>query len=490
MITPELVRQVAGRRLRVAVLGDAILDSWLSGRSTRLCPEAPVPVVDVTDSVHVPGGAANTAANLVAMGAAVRLVSAVGDDAAGTALLAALHAAGVDTEPVIRVVGRPTVTKSRVLVGDQLMLRVDQGRPEPLDATAIGRLLAAARAAVQDCEALVVCDYGTGILGAELIALLGELRERVPLLAVDAHHPDRWRALRPDLITPNAAEAAAVLGVALPPHDRIAVLRENRAALHRVTGAKAVVVTADREGALLFVGSQPEHRTWARAAPDHHAAGAGDTFVSALTLAAGSGLALATAVEFAQAAADVVTGRPGTAVCTAAELAHHLGASHDRAEAAERLAQLVAEHRAAGRRIVFTNGCFDVLHRGHVTYLNQARQLGDVLVVAVNGDASVRRLKGESRPVNLQADRAALLAALSCVDHVTIFEEDTPARLLRQLRPEVYVKGGDYTAHMLPEAAVVTAYGGSVRILDYVPEHSTTTLIDRIRAGSPTTGGG
>jgi rfaE bifunctional protein nucleotidyltransferase chain/domain len=199
----------------------------------------------------------------------------------------------------------------------------------------------------------------------------------------------------------------------------------------------------------------------------------------------GTGLPLTTAVELAQAAADVVTGRPGTAACATADLAERLGVHHGSAVDAGRLEALVAEHRAAGRRIVFTNGCFDVLHRGHVAYLNQARLLGDVLIVAVNADDSVRRLKGPARPVNPAADRAAMLAALSCVDHVTIFEEDTPAELLRRLRPEVYAKGGDYTPQMLPEAAVVAEYGGTVRIVDYVSDHSTTAVIDRIRATGP-----
>jgi D-beta-D-heptose 7-phosphate kinase / D-beta-D-heptose 1-phosphate adenosyltransferase len=264
-------------------------------------------------------------------------------------------------------------------------------------------------------------------------------------------------------------------------HERIEVLQRCRGALHAATGARAVAVTLDRDGALLFVDEQPVHRTWARPAPDNHAAGAGDTFVAALTVAVGAGLPLTTAVEVAQAAADVVTGRPGTAACTTAELARRLGAHHGSTVDAARLASLVAEHRAAGRRIVFTNGCFDVLHRGHIAYLNQARLLGDVLIVAVNADASVRRLKGPSRPVNPAADRAAMLAALSCVDHVIIFDQDTPVELLRLLRPDVYAKGGDYTAQMLPEAPVVAGYGGTVRILDYVTEHSTTAMIDRIR---------
>jgi D-beta-D-heptose 7-phosphate kinase / D-beta-D-heptose 1-phosphate adenosyltransferase len=488
MIISNLAQRMADRRLRVTVLGDAILDGWLAGRCERLCPEAPVPVVQVTSTSYVPGGAANTAVNLAALGAHVQLVSVVGDDTDGRTLTSELGGRGVDTRHVVVAAGRPTTAKRRVVVGDQLMLRVDEGEATPLDSMAADALVHAAHAAVADSDAVVLCDYDTGVLDGEVSTMLRRIRNRMPLLAVDAHRLGRWRSLRPDLVTPNAAEAAAVLGMTIEPDERIDVLPRCRAALHAATGASTVVVTLDRDGALLFTEDQPVHRTWARPAPDNHAAGAGDTFVAALTVAVGSGLALTTAVELAQAAADVVTGRPGTAACTTDELADRLGAHHGSAVDADRLAALVAEHRAAGRRIVFTNGCFDVLHRGHVAYLNQARLLGDVLIVAVNADGSVRRLKGPSRPVNPAADRAAMLAALSCVDHVTIFEEDTPAALLRRLRPEVYAKGGDYTPHMLPEAAIVTEYGGAVHIVDYVSDHSTTAVIDRIRATAPSRG--
>jgi rfaE bifunctional protein nucleotidyltransferase chain/domain len=193
-----------------------------------------------------------------------------------------------------------------------------------------------------------------------------------------------------------------------------------------------------------------------------------------------AGLPLSTAAELAQAAADIVVHRPGTAVCTTADLVARLGVHQGAAIGAEALSARVARDRAEGRRVVFTNGCFDVLHRGHIAYLTQARRLGDVLVVAVNGDASVRRLKGEGRPVNPAADRAEVLAALSCVDHVTVFDEDSPVELIRALRPDCYVKGGDYTESMLDEAAVVRACGGEVRIVDYVPDQSTSAVIDRI----------
>jgi D-beta-D-heptose 7-phosphate kinase/D-beta-D-heptose 1-phosphate adenosyltransferase len=243
------------------------------------------------------------------------------------------------------------------------------------------------------------------------------------------------------------------------------------------------VVTLDRDGAVLLDADLPAHRTWAQPVPDNRTAGAGDTFCAALTVGLCCGLPPVLAVEFAQAAADVVVHRPGTSVCGVAELSQRLASYHGTALDHAQLASIVAAHRAAGRRIVFTNGCFDVLHRGHVTYLNEAKRLGDVLIVALNSDGSVARLKGPGRPVNEAADRAAVVAALSCVDHVTVFEEDTAVGLIEALTPDVYAKGGDHHDELLAEAPAVRRYGGEVRILDYVPDRSTSATIERIRGG-------
>ncbi len=336
---------------------------------------------------------------------------------------------------------------------------------------------------------MVVCDYGFGTLTDRVRNAVLAYRDRMPLLVVDAREPSRWAPARADVTTPNAAEAWALLHD-MPPASaeaRLADLETRRRELLAATGAGAVVVTLDRDGSVVVTADQPLHRTWAGSAVSaglprqRDTAGAGDTYCAALTLGLRAGLALPDAAELAQAAADVVVHRPGTAVCSAQDLRRRVEAQHDVVLESGALAAAVQAHRAAGRRIVFTNGCFDVLHRGHVAYLNQAKRLGDVLVVAVNSDASVARLKGPSRPVTPAADRAALVAALSCVDYVTIFADDTPTDLLRRLTPEIYVKGGDYTADMLPEAPVVRAYGGQVMTVDYLDDHSTSALLTRMR---------
>jgi D-beta-D-heptose 7-phosphate kinase / D-beta-D-heptose 1-phosphate adenosyltransferase len=251
--------------------------------------------------------------------------------------------------------------------------------------------------------------------------------------------------------------------------------------LLEAAGARSAVVTLDRDGTILLNNDGGTHRTWARPVTEKQASGAGDTFVACLTLARAAGLQLTTCLDLAQAAADVVVHRPGTSVCSTADLAGHLGSFSDTALDAAELARRLGDERAAGRRIVLTNGCFDVLHRGHTRYLNQAKQLGDVLVVALNSDESARRLKGPDRPINPVGDRAGIIAALSCVDYVTVFDTDTPIPLIEAVKPDIYAKGGDYSPQMLEETPAVEAYGGQVSILDYVSEHSTTAVVRRIR---------
>jgi rfaE bifunctional protein nucleotidyltransferase chain/domain len=334
---------------------------------------------------------------------------------------------------------------------------------------------------------VVVCDYGAGALdGPVRRSLLASLAGRPPslLAVVDAHDPRPWAALRPDLATPNAQEAAEMLGVRLPAgSERPAVMTARREELLKATGAKAVVVTLDREGTVLLPAVGDVHRTWARPVPEKQASGAGDTFVAALTLARAASLPLTTSVDLAQAAADVVVHHSGTSVCSSGDLSRHLESFADTALSADELARHIAGHRSDGQRIVVTNGCFDVLHRGHTRYLNQAKQLGDILVVALNSDDSVRRLKGPDRPINTVADRAAVVAALSCVDYVTVFDTPTPIPLIEKIRPEIYAKGGDYTPEMLAETEAVERFGGRVAILDYVAELSTTAVVQRIRNG-------
>lgn len=470
----------------VVVVGDAILDRWWTGGSRRLSREAPVPIVEVESQVDSPGGAANAAMNLAALGARARLVAAVGADVAGDRMTRLLAAGGVDVRGVLSSPTVPTVTKTRIVADEQVLLRADlethadgDHRREELAEQLAAELAAALRAA----DALVVSDYGSGLL-QQAVSLALEHSPRPPVVVLDAHDVASWRWLHADVVVPNAQEAAGLLGeqTGLVGADRRRAVEASADLLINRSGAGAVIVTLDRDGALLLRAGEPPVPTRATPVAERYASGAGDTFTATLAAALAVGADLEEATRLAQHGADVATRSLGTSVCTAEELAALLGSPPSPVLSAEELASVIRREREQGRRIVFTNGCFDVLHLGHTSYLRQASELGDRLVVGVNSDASVRRLKGPERPVNGEEDRAAVLAALECVDYVTVFDDDTPIGLLEELRPDVYVKGGDYSPEMLEETAVVRAFGGEVQIVGYVPAHSTTELVERIRA--------
>jgi len=465
------------RDIQAVVIGDVMLDSWLRGPVRRIAQEAPVPVVSVEATDDAPGGAGNTAANLVALGARVRLIGPVGDDACGEKLATALGLLGVDAR-LVTVPGRRTPHKQRLMVGEQLIARYDEEDREPIPASAEARVLEELEEALPGADVVIACDYGAGgCTGAVRRVLTG-----LPLLVVDAHEITPWRGCAPAAVLPNYGEVLRLLREEGDHQDRVRFLTGSSGRLLAESGARMVVTTLDGEGTLLHQEGRPPYRTYAEPAPDHMTTGAGDTYTAAFALWLAAGATPEQAAQAAQAAAGVVVRRPGTATCTRRELLRALHREDGQAQTPERLAARLDEHRRRGQRIVFTNGCFDVLHRGHVTYLERAARLGDVLVVAVNSDASTARLKGPGRPINSCEDRMSVLAALGYVDYVTSFEEDTPERLLRMVRPDLYVKGGDYTPDMLPEAPLVRAMGGEVRVLDYVSDRSTTAIIERVRS--------
>jgi D-beta-D-heptose 7-phosphate kinase / D-beta-D-heptose 1-phosphate adenosyltransferase len=468
---------------RIVVIGDAVLDRWMYGSANRLCREAPLPVVEVRAEEPAPGAAANTAANVANLGGNVVLISRVGADPAGEELRVVLRRRGVadDLVPSDTVT---TPTKHRLVCDGNVVARYDRGRPSTPSPGLVRQLIAAVHDAVTEADAVLVCDYGYRLIGPDLVAALsGACRARNIPLVVDAHDLRSWTDGSPTAVLPNATEAAQLLDLELGT-TRAALLDAYGPPLLDRSGAEMVVVTLDKEGAVLHRRGCTPYRAYATPVPVGQTTGAGDTFAAAFTLSLASGAAPEVALNVAQAAASVAVRSTGTTMCTKHDLVRELRGDGGPFLAAEQLARNIDLERAKGRHIVFTNGCFDVLHRGHVAYLQQARQLGDTLVVAVNSDSSVSRLKGPGRPVNCVEDRVAVLSALSCVDYVTVFDEDTPVRLLELIRPDLYVKGGDYTASMLPETPVVERLGGRVRILDYVEERSTTALIDRIRAST------
>ncbi|TDN90695.1 D-glycero-beta-D-manno-heptose 1-phosphate adenylyltransferase [Microbacterium sp. BK668] len=474
-----IVEALRAKPPRVTVLGDVMLDRWLRGGVRRLSRESPVPVVDLGGRDDRPGGAANTAMNLAALGARVRLLTVAGEDDDGTLLRGLLDERGVDTSDWVVRPGA-TTCKTRVVGNDQMIVRIDSATHEELDPTARERWHRAL--ATTAGEVVLACDYGTGLFDDEALRRIADAQPAV--LLVDAHDLRRWARLRPDIVFPNAEEASLLAGLDLSA-DRVGVVSASAPEVLERAGARSAVVTLDRDGTLLLRPDAPPHRTHAIPASDDRTIGAGDTFAAGFTAAYCVGRPLAEASDFGQAAANVAVAHTGTFVCSLEDLVGDRRApSATRTVDRQRVVAAVAEARERGRVVVFTNGCFDLLHPGHAAHLEQAKAQGDLLVVALNDDASVRRLKGVGRPVSPVGDRARMVEALGCVDYVVVFSDDSPAALLEELRPQLYVKGGDYTAEMLQETAIVEAYGGEVRILDFIPFHSTTRLVERIQAAA------
>lgn len=472
--------------LRVAILGDPLLDIYLEGHCERLCREAPIPVVQIDAVQDVPGGAGNVAVNAAALGAKVRLIGLVGDDAEGARLRRALEARNVPTEYLVTVPRRRTVAKQR-LVGDaQILARFDQGcadAPPPLSDTLLCDRL---RRALDESDVLIVSDYGYGSVSSAALALLAHRpRREHPQLIADGRDLARLAPLRPTAVKPSYDEVRRLLQTANgSSHGRVEWVSAHAEAILACTGARIAAVTLDRDGALVIERDRAPYRTYARPAHASRSTGSGDTFVTALALAFGAGADTPEAAEIASAAAAVVVRKDGTATCSARELHELIAGDEKRMADLAALHERVAAARTAGKRIVFTNGCFDILHRGHVTLLNRAKGLGELLVVGVNSDASVRRLKGANRPINSLDDRVKVLAALSYVDYVTTFDADSPRELISEVRPDIYVKGGDYTRETLPETGLVESLGGAVCILPFVEDRSTTSLIARIRGAA------
>jgi D-beta-D-heptose 7-phosphate kinase/D-beta-D-heptose 1-phosphate adenosyltransferase len=484
---PSLVR--AFRRVRALVVGEAMLDSYLRGEASRLSREAPVPIVSVRGRSDAPGGAANTAVNVATLGARSALVSVVGDDDQGERLRASLVASGVEADGLVIEPGRGTLAKERILAGDQMLTRVDSGTTEPIDAETEDRLIERLVAAHEAAEVVIVSDYDYGVVTSRLLSALRELQAAAPRpLIVDARDLRRYRRLDVTAVKPNYAEAIGLLGEPdlRGTRSRSAQIAANGSRLLGLTGARIVAVTIDADGVFVFERDAPPYRTYCRPQTDAQAAGGGDTFVATLALALASGVGTPEAAELASTAAAVVVDKPGTATCSADDLIGALSVGGKRLDGIEAMARQAAAYRAQGRRIVFTNGCFDILHRGHVTYLDRAKGLGDVLIVAVNSDDSVRRLKGPGRPINSLDDRIMVLEALSSVDHVVPFDTDTPEPLIEAVRPDVFAKGGDYSRGTLPEAGLVERLGGEVQILPLVDDRSTTGIIHRARTAEPT----
>lgn len=461
----------------ILVLGDLMLDRYWHGDTSRISPEAPVPVVLVGEAEERPGGAGNVALNISSLGAHASLLGLTGNDEACQSLESIMQTAGVECH-FQRLSDKPTVTKLRVLSRHQQLIRLDF--EDGFSATDQTGLLDRFKAQLTGVKAVILSDYGKGTL-TDIQQFVQPARAAgVPIL-VDPKGNDFEIYRGVTVITPNLSEFEAVVGHARTDDELVS----KGAALIKDKELTALLVTRSEKGMTLLQADKPPFHLPTRAREVFDVTGAGDTVISVLAAALAAGESLEDATALSNLAAGVVVSKLGTATTTVSELKATIRAEQYVERGAvtkEQLADLIREAQVHGEKVVMTNGCFDILHPGHVTYLQQAKKLGDRLIIAVNDDASVKRLKGPTRPINNVEQRMAVMAALECVDWVVPFTEDTPEQLICELGPDILVKGGDYRTEDIAGGQCVIDRGGEVRVLDYIEGHSTTDIIQNILA--------
>lgn len=478
----EVIRQIEHNwsSKRLLVVGDVMLDKYICGEVSRISPEAPVPVVRATRQTEQPGGAANVAMNLARLGAQTTVIGFTGGDENERLLEAGLRCNNIASDFIVSS-GFPTITKLRILGGSQQMLRLDSERTDARPAQDYEQLAHRALAAIENADALILSDYAKGVLTPEVCQrIITAARERgIPVL-VDPKTSDFSRYRGATTICPNLGELIAATHLQSRELDPLLAAGE---ALVASCEIEFLTATLSEKGiALLRPGSRFLAPAQARQVFD--VSGAGDTVIAILALCLASGIRPESAVQLANVAAGIVVGKVGTVpvekhellAALTPEIALH---AQDKVVPLEELATRAALWKLNGERVIFTNGCFDLLHIGHITVIEQARRFGDKLIVAINSDASVRRLKGPTRPIVGEAERARVLAALAAVDAVVIFDEPTPLETILAACPDVVVKGGDYSPETVVGAAEVQSWGGEVRIVPIVEGFSTTRLIEK-----------
>jgi len=460
----------------VDIVGDLMLDEYVVGDFNRISPEAPEPIMDERERAYIPGGAANVAVNAKALGAEPRLHGVVGDDPEGRILLDRLAGSGIDCTGVTTVPGRPTTRKTRLIARGSQVYRIDRETCVPVESGLVKEFVGRIGDSPPDVPA-VVSDYAKGVVTPDLVrGVIGTGKRTL----IDPKTTDFGVYAGAFLVTPNFNEFFRAAGAGGMSVDRLE--SAGRAVMEQY-GIKNLLVTHGAEGMFLMQENQPLVHIHARAREVFDVTGAGDTVIATVSCGVAAGASLEDACTVANIAAGIVVGKHRTATATPGEILDYAfgASSSEKIVDRETIAVRAAELKRAKRRIVFTNGCFDLLHMGHITYLNDARRLGDALVVGLNTDASVRRLKGGDRPIIPEQERSHVLAALECVDYVVPFDEDTPIELIKTVRPDVLVKGADYTVEEVVGHDVVQSWGGAVHLIPVVESLSTSAIIERIR---------
>lgn len=501
----EHLMQMQGAR--VFIVGDVILDQYISGKVSRISPEAPVPVLLETSQKSVLGGAANVAANVASFGATAILAGRVGTDTDGDLLTRLCQAQGIETGPMVQSTDQPTTRKLRVLAGYQQIVRIDAESTARLDDAMEDAILKSFATFAEaefsainsngngNAKSLVISDYGKGVCTPRLLRSLIAIAvdAKIPVIT-DPKSSDLSRYRGTTFIKPNLSEGREILQ-RVKPSAWHANLDEEIASLLKVVesecDARHVVLSLSEKGVVASTtGTTNLVRYKSEILQVADVSGAGDTMIAFLAMAAACDLPLDRNVQLANIAAGTVCGKLGTATLSSAEFmeAFQEREGDTRPEKVithEEASRIATQYRNAGRSVVFTNGCFDLLHAGHVTLLQHARDQGDILFLGLNADASIKRLKGPDRPVQNEQDRASIMSGLGCINYIVLFEEDTPIKLIEAIRPDVIVKGGDYRPDEVVGADVVKAHGGRVEIVPLLEGRSTTRIIERSKENGP-----
>lgn len=462
----------------ILVVGDLMIDHYLWGSCERISPEAPVAVVDISKETTVLGGAGNVINNLVALGAKVSVSSVVGDDDNGIELINMLHTIGVDCKNIITQSKRKTSKKSRVIAVSQQVLRYDNESKENILSSSVEDILNSLSQTITDFDIVILSDYGKGVLTDALCEGIIQLsREKGVKVLVDPKGSDFTKYRGAYLLTPNKKEAMLATNITIKDDKS---LTEALLKLKNDCDLGISLITLSEGGIATYEDELKRFPTVAKEVFD--VTGAGDTVIASIAFALSSGIDIEESAKFANLAAGVVVGKIGSATVTLGEIEEYEATLHQSTSDAhiksfEEIESIVRRYASNGKKIVFTNGCFDILHVGHVKYLQKAKSFGDILIVGLNSDESVSRLKGPTRPINIAQDRAYLLAALEAVDFVVPFSEDTPYELIKMIRPDILVKGGDYEG----KEVVGTEFAGKLKLVDFVNGKSTTKTIEKIQ---------
>ncbi len=466
---------------RILVIGDLMIDHYLWGGCERISPEAPVQVVDISRETTVLGGAGNVINNLVALGANVCVAGVIGNDESGEELREMLEKLGVSCEGLVVQNDRKTSKKSRIVASNQQILRYDRESKESISDDSTQAVVEYASRVMGECDVVILSDYGKGVITDALAqGIIQSARKLGKKVLVDPKGKDYTKYRGAYLLTPNKKEASEATGIAI--NDE-ASLRTALLRLKETCDLECSMITLSEDGIAIDDGSMRRFPTVAREVFD--VTGAGDTVIASLSFALSCGMSIDESAVFSNRAAAVVVGKIGSATVTLEEIEEyeatlHQSDSRAHLKSASEIVEIVQRLKAKNKRIVFTNGCFDILHVGHVKYLQEAKSYGDVLIVGLNTDASVRVLKGSTRPVNTEEDRAYILGALEAVDYVVLFSDETPYELIKNIAPDILVKGGDYKG----KSVVGAEFARELRLVQFVDGKSTTATIARINEGS------